>query len=134
MDLGISRSKRARKRIGRAQWDQLESRLLLAYSSEMRWMVQLAGGVVPASPNLTLNTNLTTTGGYPKTSVPAVTFSGMADPAVTSSVKLNGVATNYNAGTGAWSLPAALTPGINRVQVRSYNAANVELTRKTLDV
>ena len=120
--------------------DSLESRLLLAYGSEMRWMVQLVGGVVPASPSLTLNTNLSTVGGYPKTtSAEAVTFSGTADKAATSSVKLNGVAAMYDPGTGAWSLAnagnvAGLTPGIDRVQVRSYNASDVELTRKTVDV
>jgi hypothetical protein len=120
--------------------DSLESRLLLAYTSEMRWMIQQVGGLVPPSPSLTLNTNLSTVSGYPKTtSTAAVTFSGTADAAATTSVKLNGVATSYNAGTGAWSLANAgnttgLTPGINRVQVRSYNASDVELTRKTVDV
>src|SRR5438445_10458546 len=83
--------------------DALENRVLLAYGSEMRWMVQLAGGVVPASPNLTLNTNLSTVNGYPKTTTAAsVTFSGVADTAATTSVKLNGVVTSYNAATGAW--------------------------------
>src|SRR5689334_24209375 len=104
--------------------DSLESRLLLAYTSEMKWMIQQVNRLVPPSPNLTLTTNLSTVGGYPKTtSVAAVTFSGTADKNATSSVKLNGVATTYDPGTGAWSLAnagnlAGLTPGIDRVQVR----------------
>jgi len=109
-------------------------------SAEMRWMVLTAGGTVPASPNLTVTTNLPTTGGFAKTTTPATaSFSGLADAAATNSVKVNGVATTFNAGTGAWSLANAanvvgLTPGINAVQVRSYDAGNVELTHKVVDV
>ncbi len=113
---------------------------MLAVDSETRWMIQFAGGTTTPSPALTVASNLPTTGGYLKTIEPAaVTFSGNADAAATSSVKVNGIAADYTPGTGAWSLAnsanaAGLLPGINRVQVRSYDTGGIEVTRKTVDV
>ncbi len=103
-------------------------------------MIQAAGGVAPASPNLTVTTNLATGGGYAKTTTPATAaLSGFADAAVAASVKVNGVAATYTAATGAWTLTntgnaIGLKPGINAVQVRSYDAGAVELTHKVVDV
>src|SRR5882757_6050972 len=96
--------------------DSLEPRLLMAVDSETRWMIQFAGGTTTASPALSVSTNLPTSGGYAKTT----------DPAATASVKVNNVAATFTPTTGAWSLAntgnaAGLLPGINRVQVRSYN-------------
>jgi hypothetical protein len=118
----------------------LESRILLAYSPETKWMIGFAGGETTPSPALTVTTNLATSGGYAKTTSPtSVTVSGTADAAVTAGVKVNGVAATYTPATGAWSISNAgnvlgLTPGIERVQVRSYNASGAELTRKTIDL
>lgn len=120
--------------------DTLEPRVLLAVDSEMRWMIQTAGGAITPSPSLTVSTNLTTTGGYLKTTDPtSASFNGSADAVATASVKVNGVAASYTPASGAWTLAnganvAGLTPGINRVQIRSYDASNVELTRKTVDI
>src|SRR6266566_5798355 len=92
----------------RATFDWLEPRLLMAVNSETRWMIQFAGGTTTPSPNLTVTTNLSTSGGYANTTSPAsVTFSGIADAAVTQSVKVNGVSASYTPATGAWSLPNA---------------------------
>jgi hypothetical protein len=120
--------------------DTLEPRVLLAVDSEMRWMIQAAGGAITPSPGLTVTTNLPTSGGYLKTTDPtSAIFSGNANAVATASVKVNGVAASYTPASGAWTLAnganvTGLKPGINRVQVRSYDASNVELTRKTVDV
>ena len=118
----------------------LESRILMAYSPETKWMIGFAGGVTTPSPALTVTTNLPTAAGYAKTTSPtSVTLSGTADAAVTAGVKVNGVAAAFTPASGAWSIGNAgnvlgLTPGIERVQVRSYNASGAELTRKTIDL
>jgi len=123
-----------------SQFDTLESRLLMAVDSEARWMIQFAGGTTTPSPALSVVTNLPTSGGYVKTTDPAgVSFSGAADPAATAAVKVNDVPATFTPATGAWSLPntgnvAGLAAGINRVQVRSYDSAGAELTRKTVDL
>ena len=118
--------------------DELEPRLLMAVTAEFAWMIQQAGGVAPSTPGLTVGTNLATGGGYAKTTTPGtVVLSGVADAAA--SVKVNGVAATYTPATGAWTLTNTanainLKPGINAVQVRSYNANSVELTHKVIDV
>jgi len=115
--------------------DDLESRILLAVDSETRWMIQAAGGAITPSPSLTVSSNLPTNSGYLRSTTPVASFNGVADATVTSSIKVNGVAASYTPATGAWTSAAMiLNPGINRVSVRSYNASNVELTRKTIDV
>jgi hypothetical protein len=121
-------------------FDLLEARLLMAVDPETRWMIQFAGGTTTPSPGLSVATNLPTAGGYLKaTDAASVTFSGSADVASTRGVKVNGITASYTAATGAWTLSnsgniAGLTPGINRIQVRSYDASSAELTRKTVDV
>jgi hypothetical protein len=120
--------------------DSLEGRVLLSASPEFKWMIQLAGGPVAPSPSLTVATNLPAMGGYAKTQTPAsVVLSGTSDAAATASVKVNGVAANLTPATGAWTLSNAanainLKPGINAVQVRSYDGNSVELTHKEIDV
>jgi hypothetical protein len=95
---------------------------------------------VAPSPSLTVTTNLPNSGGYAKTTSPtSVMLSGSADPSLTAGVKVNGVEAAFTTATGAWSLDNAgnalgLTPGIDRVQVRSYDAGGAELTRRTVDV
>jgi hypothetical protein len=118
----------------------LESRLMMAVDPELQWMIQFAGGQTTPSPALTVSTNLPTTGGYAKTLASAtVTFSGTSDPAVTAVVEVNDVVASYTPATGAYTLAnvanaVGLQPGINRVQIRSYDAADNELTRKHVDV
>jgi len=129
-----------RRRGGLFELNDLESRILMAYTPEMKWMIQYAGGTVAPSPALTVTTNLPTTGGFPKTTSPSgVTFSGTSDEHATKAVKVNGVAASLTQASGAWTLAnganvVGLTPGINRVAVRSYDGNGAELTRKTLDV
>jgi hypothetical protein len=118
--------------------DDLEARVLLAYSAEMRWMIQYAGGNPGPSPALSVLTNLPSAGGYAKTTSPdTVNFSGSAEAPATKVVRVNGVDASFT-GT-AWTLAneanvIGLEPGINRVAVRSYDATGTELTRKTVDV
>jgi hypothetical protein len=112
----------------------------MAYSAETKWMIGFAGGTTTPSPALTLTTNLPSSGGYAKTTDPlALTMGGTADASVTAGVKVNGVSAAFTPETGAWSISntanaLGLTPGIDRVQVRSYDADGAELTRKTVDV
>ncbi|HEY7118870.1 MAG TPA: hypothetical protein VH475_19935 [Tepidisphaeraceae bacterium] len=108
--------------------------------SETRWMILAAGGTTTPGPNLSVTSNLPASGGYAKTTTPdTATFSGIADAGGGGSVKVNGVPATYSAPAGSWTLAntanaIGLHPGINRVQVRSYDDHSVELARKTLDV
>ena len=118
--------------------DTLEPRMLLAADSETRWMITAAGGVAPPSPPLTVTENLADQNGYPRTTNPAaLVLTGTASSGMF--VKVNGVQATPSAVPENWSLAntnnvLALTPGINRVQVRSYDNAGEELVRKTLDI
>jgi hypothetical protein len=120
--------------------DSLESRLLMAADSELRWMIAAAGGTPAPSPALTVAENLTDQNGYPRTTIPgALTLAMTAAPEI-AAVKVNGVVASRAAGAqNGWVLANAnnvigLSPGINRVQVRGYDAGDIELTRKTIDV
>ena len=119
--------------------DSLESRLLMAADSELRWMIAAAGGTPVASPALTVSENLTDQNGYPRTTSPgALTLTMTASPEITG-VKVNGVAASPGFAQNSWLLVnnnnvMGLSPGINRVQVRGHDAGNVELSRTTVDV
>src|SRR5688572_32166683 len=119
--------------------DSLESRLLMAADSELRWMIAAAGGMPAASPALSVSENLVDQNGYARTMSPgALTLTMTASPEI-AGVKVNGVAAVPGPALNGWMLANAnnvmgLSPGINRVQVRGYEAGDVELSRTTVDV
>jgi hypothetical protein len=118
--------------------DSLEPRVMMAANAETKWMITAAGGTAPPSPAMTVTENLGDVNGYPKTPDPAALTLNINTAAAT--VKVNGVPASVSPIPEiGWTLTntnnvLGLSPGINRIQVRSYDSSNVELTRKTLDV
>ena len=80
-------------------------------------------------------TPLPVTNGFPKSTANACALSGRANAIDTRSVKVNGVTANWTAWTATWSAPnVALTPGINKIVIQSFDSSNKELERSTYDV
>jgi len=73
--------------------------------------------------------------GYPQTTTPLATLSGVANAIHTRTVLVNGQIANWSAYQGAWNISAlTLNPGLNRVLIRAFNAQGAEFERATIDV
>ncbi len=84
--------------------------------------------------------------GYPQVLVPGVNLTGRANVLTTASVKVNGTAASYvpwrvastgpfTPSIGEWSLTGiALTPGINRLLIQSFDSTGAETERLRYDV
>jgi Lamin Tail Domain/CotH kinase protein len=91
-------------------------------------------------------TALTVTNGYPRSTAAVCNLLGKSDCTRTTSVKVNGVVATYTpwkvttvssfaTSIGDWQANSvALTPGLNRVLVQAFDAANAEIERTYFDV
>ncbi|MEO7317738.1 MAG: lamin tail domain-containing protein, partial [Chthoniobacteraceae bacterium] len=94
----------------------------------------------------TAGTPLTITSGYPHSTAATCNVTGKADCRFTASVKVNGVAATYtpwkvtNVATfatsvGDWTASnVALTPGLNRLHIQSFDSTGVETEQSYFDV
>ena len=89
---------------------------------------------------------LTITSGYPRSTVATCNLTGKADCRSTASVKVDGVAATYSpwkvttvapfaTSVGDWTATnVALTPGLNRLLIQTFDSNNAELERTNFDV
>ncbi len=78
---------------------------------------------------------LTPLNGYPRTLNPACRLIGVAHAVTTRSVKVNGVLATWSAWQARWTANnIALTPGINRVLIQSFDGTGAETERLNFDV
>ena len=107
-------------------------------------------GLVRSGLSVTSGPTVDVPTGYPLTRIATCSLTGRSDPALTHSIKVNGVVATYtpwrvtgaSAGTnsttvaiGEWSLASvALQPGINRVLIQAFDAADAEIERLHYEV
>ncbi len=85
--------------------------------------------------HLTVQSPLTISSGYPYTTSPATSLSGLANAIDTRSVVVNGAAVTYVPWQAAWSASnVALRPGINRIWVQAFDSQGFEIERATIDI
>ncbi len=84
---------------------------------------------------LTATSSLAVVSGFPKSTTSTTTLVGDANAALTTTVKVNGIAVPYTPWTGRWTNTAvALHPGVNRVLVEAFDAQAAPLEKRVLDV
>lgn len=83
---------------------------------------------------LTARSALTSSNGYPYTTVSTVTLSGNSHAINTRKVLVNGNESIWSPWEAAWTNSVVLQPGINRVLVQSLDSNNVEFARITMDI
>ena len=107
-------------------------------------------GLVRSGLSVTSGPTVDVPTAYPLTRTATCNLTGRSDPALTHSIKVNGVVATYtpwrvtgaSAGTnsttvaiGEWSLASvALQPGINRVLIQAFDAADAEIERLHYEV
>ena len=107
-------------------------------------------GLVRSGLSVTSGPTVDVPTAYPLTRTATCNLTGRSDPALTHSIKVNGVVATYtpwrvtgaSAGTnsttvaiGEWSLAnVALQPGINRVLIQAFDAADAEIERLHYEV
>ena len=84
---------------------------------------------------LTVQSGLTFTSGYPRTTSAVTSLSGRANAIDTRTVLVNGTAASYIPWQASWSAASVtLSPGINRVLVQSLNSNNVVFAETNIDI
>ncbi|MCU0794917.1 MAG: lamin tail domain-containing protein [Akkermansiaceae bacterium] len=88
---------------------------------------------VPLSISVT--TAPATVNGYPRSATATTTLGGRANAITTRTVKVNGVHASWNAHSATWSASGViLRPGINRLLIQSFDAADAETESLRFDV
>ena len=84
---------------------------------------------------LTVESALPVSNGYPRSTSATAMLIGSADATQTTSVRVNGILTDYVAWQARWTNAAVnLRPGLNRVLVQSFGLHGKETERTTYDV
>ncbi|MCL5280076.1 MAG: lamin tail domain-containing protein [Planctomycetes bacterium] len=74
-------------------------------------------------------------GGYPRVAANAVSLTGQANAIDTRRVAVNGQPATWTAWQGTWSINnVRVLPGINRVVIQAFDAADREIERSSLDI
>jgi hypothetical protein len=108
-----------------------------AVVSDMKtWVAQRCAFVLSQIPrNLTVNTSLTVSNGYYRTTSPTVSLSGAGNVIDTRFIRVNGIIAQWSPVSGAWSVAdVPVQPGINRVTVQALNAGGQEIESTFIEI
>jgi hypothetical protein len=84
---------------------------------------------------LSIISGLPVSNGFRRSTAATTSLNGQAHAGRTRSVHVNGVLANWNAVAGAWNIAnVALTPGLNRVIVQSFDAHGETLETGSIDL
>ena len=85
--------------------------------------------------DISIETELPLVNGYERTASAEISLTGTANQSKTASIQVGGRAAHWSAADGMWSLNSiALNPGISRVVVQAFDAANNEIDRQYTDI
>jgi len=84
---------------------------------------------------ITIQSSLPIVGGYPQTTGPTISLSGLSDAINTRTVLVNGSAATWSAWEARWTHnDVTVLPGVNKVWVTALDSNGVEIARESIDI